>query len=94
MVLLGNKIKELRTRNKMSQSQLADRLGLTRSVISAYERDLRTPSYDVLIKLTQIFKVSSDYMLGLGTKKDIDSTGLTNDEIDAVNYMIKTLKSK
>lgn len=94
MILLGSKIKELRIKNKMSQAQLADRLGLTRAVISAYERDLRTPSYEVLIKLTQIFKVSSDYMLGIGVKKDIDSTGLTNDEIDAVNHLIKTLKEK
>lgn len=93
MVLLGNKIKKLRINAKMSQAELARRLGLTRGMISFYERDLRSPSYDVLVKMAQLFKVSNDYILGLEPKKEIDTSGLTNDEIDIINKMIKALKS-
>lgn len=56
MVDFGNTLKSLRLRKKYTQSQLAQKLGLTKSVISAYETGLRLPSYDVLINIIhQVF---------------------------------------
>lgn len=52
----------------MTQTKLSQKLGLTKSVISAYETDLRLPSYDVLIHISQIFKVSTNYLLGIERK--------------------------
>ena len=46
MVDFGNTLKTLRINNNLTQSQLAGQLGLTKSVISAYETGLRMPSYD------------------------------------------------
>ena len=57
----GNRLKTLRIKKKLTQQQLADLLGLTKSVISAYENGLRYPAYDVLIKIARIFKVSTDF---------------------------------
>ena len=51
MVDFGNTLKTLRLYNKMTQAQLAQKLGLTKSVISAYENGLRLPSYDILIHI-------------------------------------------
>lgn len=65
MVDFGNTLKTLRLREDMTQAQLAQKLGLTKSVISAYETGLRLPSYDVLIHVSKIFKVSTDYLLEL-----------------------------
>ena len=48
MVDFGNTLKTLRLQNKFTQAELAKKLGLTKSVISAYENGLRLPSYDVL----------------------------------------------
>ena len=48
---IGKKLKNLRTDNAMTQATLAKKLNLTKSVISAYENDLRLPSYDVLIQI-------------------------------------------
>lgn len=47
MVDFGNVLKTLRLRENMTQAQLAQKLGLTKSVISAYETGLRLPSYDM-----------------------------------------------
>ena len=47
MVDFGNRLKTLRIQNNMTQFQLSQKLGLTKSVISAYENGLRMPSYDV-----------------------------------------------
>ena len=52
MIEFGNTLKALRIQNNMTQAQLAQQLGLTKSVISAYETGLRMPSYDVLILFT------------------------------------------
>lgn len=61
----------------MTQAQLARELGLTRSVISAYETGLRLPSYDILIHIAKIYNVSTDYLLGLEHKQEIDLSGLS-----------------
>lgn len=51
---IGKKLKNLRTDNDMTQAVLAKKLNLTKSVISAYENDLRLPSYDVLIQIAKM----------------------------------------
>lgn len=48
MVDFGNTLKKLRVQNDYTQAQLAKKLGITKSVISAYETGLRMPSYDIL----------------------------------------------
>lgn len=94
MVDFGYTLKTLRIQGNMTQSQLAERLGLTKSVISAYETGVRMPSYDVLIHIARIFKVSTDYLLGMENKQDIDLSGLTPDEIDALLQLIQAMKRK
>ncbi len=94
MVDFGDRLKTLRLKNKLTQSQLAQKLGLTKSVISAYETGIRLPSYDILICIAQIFKVSTDYLLGIEMKKEIDLSGLTDPEIDALLNLIKAMREK
>ena len=83
MVDIGSKIKELRTDQKMTQTEFAQRLGVTKSSISSYENGSRLPSYDILIKMARIFKVSTDLLLGQADDKNItlDVTGLTKEQI-------------
>ena len=92
MVDFGNVLKTLRLRENMTQAQLAQKLGLTKSVISAYETGLRLPSYDILIHIAKIFNVSTDYLLGLENKREIDLSGLTENEITALLELIKAMK--
>lgn len=94
MVNFGNTLKTLRISHNLTQAQLAQRLGLTKSVISAYETGLRMPSYDVLINISKLFKVSTDYLLGLEQKQQIDLSGLTEDEISALKNLIRAMKHR
>lgn len=94
MDTLANNIKILRTKNKMTQQQLADKLDLTKSVISAYETALRQPSYDVLIKLAHHFNVSSDFLLGINVSTPYDLSGLSADEQTAINNLIILFRNR
>lgn len=94
MVHFGSRLRNLRLQNKMTQAELAKKLGLTKSVISAYETGLRLPSYETLISIADIFKVSSDYLLGIETKDRIDLSGLSEIEINALLNLIKAMKQK
>ncbi len=92
MVNFGRRLKQLRTEKNYTQKQLADRIGLAISAISAYEAGNRYPSYDVLIQLARIFHVSTDYLLGLNYNRTIDVSGLKEDEIDVILRMVNVLR--
>ena len=61
---MGLTIKGLREEKAISQSQLAELLGVKQNTISNYENNSARPSYEVLVKLADIFDVSTDYLLG------------------------------
>lgn len=92
MVDFGSVLKTLRLKENMTQAQLAQKLGLTKSVISAYETGLRLPSYDILIHIAKIYNVSTDYLLGVESKQQIDLSGLSQEETNALLNLIKAMK--
>lgn len=59
------RLKQLRQKHKLTQSELADILGLKPTAISNYESERNEPSFDKLIALSKYFDVSCDYLLGL-----------------------------
>jgi transcriptional regulator with XRE-family HTH domain len=67
---IGNRLATFRKKAGFTQSELAMKLGVSRSLIAEYERDRRRLYDKVLIKLAKILNVSSDKILGL--KKDMD----------------------
>ena len=72
----------------MTQKDLADRIGVSKSIISSYESGIRYPSYDVLVKMARIFHVSTDYLLGIEKKRVLDASALTDDESEAIKNLI------
>ena len=91
---MGDKLKSLRTDKKMTQKQVADRIGLAIRAVSSYESGTRYPSYDVLVRLAHIFRVSTDYLLGMTDKRNIDVTGLDDDEIELISQLVDKLKKR
>jgi transcriptional regulator with XRE-family HTH domain len=91
---MGNRLKSLRVEKKLTQKQVADRIGLAISAVSSYESGSRYPSYDVLIQLARIFHVTTDYLLGMTDKRDIDVTGLNDNEIEVVSQLVDMLRNK
>lgn len=88
IVCLSVRLKELRTNKNLTQAQVAQIVGVTRAVISAYETDIRQPSYDVLIRLALLYGVTTDYLLCIEGKRYIDISDLSDREAAAVYEMV------
>ncbi len=94
MVDFGNKLKQLRLQAGFTQKQLADKLGVTKSVVSYYELQERYPSPDTLIKLCRIFGVTADYLLGIQSSHTLNVSGLTDEDIKLLIHTIDVLRNK
>ena len=94
MVNFGERLKQLRTDNKMTQGQVASRVGVAVSAISSYESGVRLPSYNVLIKLSRLFHVTIDNLLGTEKKDLIDISDLSADDKAVVKATVAALRSK
>lgn len=93
---VGERIRELRKQRGWTQAQLADKIGVTKSVISFYERQDRAPSPEVLIKFANLFDVSADYLLGIEKvdRNHLDVTGLSHKEIHALQDIVDALRKR
>ena len=88
MVLLGRKIKDLRNKYRLTQTELATQIGVTKSTVAAYENDSRTPSYEVLMKLADVFKVSIDSLLSNRSETILDVDGLSTDQLQIIENLV------
>ena len=61
----GERIKELRTEKKLTQSQLATHINFGHAIVGFWESGKRKPAADAIIALCKFFNVSADYLLGL-----------------------------
>ncbi|CFW99416.1 Cro/C1-type helix-turn-helix domain [Syntrophomonas zehnderi OL-4] len=66
---LGRRIRNLRKASNLSQQDLSQILGVSRSAIASYENGSRYPDHVTLIKMASYFEVSVDYLLGVNTNK-------------------------
>lgn len=72
-----NVIRELRKSKKLSQKQLADMLFVNQTAVSQWERNVTTPNSVTLKKLSELFDVSIDYILGNETSTNAPGDVLT-----------------
>lgn len=93
MVDFGDKLKQLRTDKSLSQAQLASKLNITKSMVSAYENSVRLPSYDVLYKIALFFGVSFDFLFGKDKRQFLDTTGLTNEQVKILSILIDEFRN-
>ena len=75
--MFNNRLKELRAKAGLKQSQLGEKVGVSASTIGMYEQGRRSPDREMLIKLSNVFNVSVDYLLG-NDKNNTDDTDLFN----------------
>ena len=61
--MFGDRLKDIRKKAGLKQSDLARQLGLERSTIAKYEVNASTPPDDIKIRIANIFNVSLDYLL-------------------------------
>ena len=64
---IGEKITHLRIANKISQEQLAEKLGVSRQSVSKWEMDQSLPHIDKVLLICELFSVSADELLHTAT---------------------------
>lgn len=81
--MFAQRLKQLRAENQMTQVQLAEKLGVSKGTVAMWETDKRSPSFEMLAEMTNLFDRRMDYILGYSddasspkpTEEDIDQMG-------------------
>ena len=94
MVDFSQRLKKVRMDRHLTQAQVARKIGVTASMVSSYETDIRLPSYDVMIRIADLFGVSVDYLLGRDSQRLLDIPHLTDEEAAVVCGMVSLLERK
>ena len=92
--MIAERIKFLREQKTYTQTELAKKLGITRSSVNAWEMGISVPSTQYIVELSNIFSVSTDYLLGVEKTSTIDISGLTEQDIEMIYTLAEYLKSK
>lgn len=69
-------------------------LGVNKNTMCSYENDVRQPSYEILVRLATIYRVSTDYLLGCESKRTVDVSGLTPKEIQTITELVANMTEK
>ena len=86
--MLSENIKLLRQAKGLSQVELSKELGVTKQCVSNWENDNVIPSVEMLVKLADYFKVTTDYLLGRTQTVTVDVSGLTKNQISHISHII------
>lgn len=89
--MLNENIKKLRSQRGFSQVELGRRLGVTKQSISNWENNYIQPSIEMLVRISRVFSVSTDSLLGLDTRKYIEITNLTDEEVSHLQLIAKDI---
>ncbi len=80
--------------NNMKQNVVAEKVGVTEVTISRYISGKRTPRLDIIIKIANLFKVSTDYLLGITSNSSQSlNSGNLNTDISEIAHKLYSLKS-
>ena len=90
--MIEERLKKLREQNAMTQTELAKKLGITRSSVNAWEMGISVPSTQYIIELSLLYKVSTDYLLGQDKQLTLDISGLEQEDIDIVYQLVQHLR--
>lgn len=84
----GYRLRELRVSKNLTQAQVASRLNLSKTTISGYENNIKTPSLDMLVNLSILYGVTSDYILGIDNRRMLMTEGLTQRQHELVKELV------
>lgn len=86
--MFGDIIKKNRIAHNLSQVQLAAELNVSKQTVSNWENNNILPSIEMLVKISQFFSVSTDYLLELDDRQYIEITGLTDTQLAHIRQII------
>ena len=91
---LGERLKICRNKLKLTRKQVAEILGVSVSVIGFYENDIKQPSLPKLVKLSALYKVSTDYLLGVpaDNSRSLSLENLSKKEEEMIRYLVGVME--
>lgn len=90
----ASRLKQLRLDKNLRQEQVAKLVGVNKSAISTYENNTRQPSFDILVRLATLYRVSTDYLLGMTNIRSLDLSGLSDEEVAAVSELVAIMTKR
>ncbi len=92
--MLDQRIRQLRSERGINQKELGDAVGVSKQSVSNWENGNIMPSVDLLIRLADVFGVSTDYLLGRTEKRTINVEGLTDLQIAHLQLIADDLREE
>lgn len=86
--MLGQRVNELRVSLGWSQVKLANELNVSKQTVSNWENGNILPSVDMLVRISNVFNVSVDYVLGLENIPRLDTEGLPKSVVAHLSMLI------
>lgn len=91
--MFGDRIKELRNNHTWTQQELGDRLGVSKQSVSNWENGNIMPSIDVLVRMSDLFQTSTDYILNRENDLTLDITDLDAEQKAMVQRMVRYFRN-
>ncbi|HGX1685979.1 TPA: helix-turn-helix domain-containing protein [Listeria innocua] len=98
--MFGNRLKQLRKNNNKTQEDISKILGISRGAYSHIENGRNEPDMETIVKLANIFGVSTDYLLGRSNNGFIDTiaahidSNATEEEMEEILAYIEEKRKK
>ena len=92
--MLNERIRQLREAKNLTQVQLAAKLSVTKQSVSNWENNYIHPSVEMVMAIADVFGVTVDYLLERTDKQQICVDGLTDEQIQHINAIIKDILQK
>ena len=91
---IGIILKDLREKKGWSQKELGEKVNRDKGIISRYENNLQTPSFEIMRDFANIFRVSMDYLAGFQPSENISTFSLTADQTEILNDLAELFREQ
>ena len=88
---LNENIKRLRLSFGLSQVEFGKKLGVTKQCVSNWENDNVLPSIEMLMRISDCFSVTCDFLLGREARSTLDVSGLTDSQVSHLTLLVKDI---
>lgn len=89
---LDKRLKNLRKTENMTQERFAELIGVSRTAVAKWENGYAEPTLKNIVRISKVFNVSSDYLLGVNIKKENIQIEISDEAFSALNKFISEIK--